>query len=297
MRKMLVVMVVLVSVSLIVLGAVYNAVERDVSFFNQGQLIRGILTLPEGQSRNVPLVLLFHGFTGQKDEMDVAGTNEAMFEMTARIFAENGIASLRIDFRGSGESEGAWEDTTFSGQISDAMAAISFVQSIPEINPNRIGVLGLSQGGLVAAATAARDPRVKAAILWNPVAIPAFTYSLILGVDTVLEALTLEGEETIDATLPWGEVTTLKKSFYQELFLVDPAAEIASYKGPLMVVVGLQDDVVFPQPHAGVIFTNYHSGLQKLVELETDHLLGIFVGPEVLKIVIDKAIDWIGMTL
>jgi len=275
----------------------FTAVESKVSFYSHGQLVRGILTEPAEMSSLRPAVLIFHGFTGQKNEMDVTGTEEAMFEMTARLFAENGIASLRIDFIGSGESEGKWEDTTFSSQIKDAMAAIDFLQSNPRIDMSRIGVLGLSQGGLVAACTAARDNRVKTAILWSPVAVPAFTYASLLGSDVVIESLELEEDEMIEATLPWGATTMLKRPFYQELFLTDPVAEIAHFNGPLMVTVGLADDVVFPQPQMGMLYMKYHDGLEKLVQLDGDHMLGIFGGSEVLTEAIDEALNWIEMTL
>lgn len=297
MRKNLSVSLVFILLLCVGFSAGFKAVESDVSFYNNGKLVRGILTEPAEMSALRPAVLIFHGFTGQKNEMDVTGTEEAMFEMTARLFAENGIASLRIDFIGSGESEGKWEDTTFSSQINDAMAAIDFLQSNPRIDNSRIGVLGLSQGGLVAACTAARDNRVKTAILWSPVAVPAFTYATLLGAETVSKALELEDGEMIEATLPWGATTSLKKPFYQELFLIDPVAEIAQYHGPLMVTVGLADDVVFPQPQMGMIYMNYHDGLEKLVQVDGDHMLGIFGGPEVLTEAVEEALNWLEMTL
>ncbi|HOO31599.1 MAG TPA: alpha/beta fold hydrolase [Thermotogota bacterium] len=278
-------------------AAGYVPKETEVSFYSNGQLVKGILTELEEMNSLSPAVVIFHGFTGQKNEMDVTGTEEAMFEMTARQFAENGIASLRIDFIGSGESEGRWEDTTFSSQIDDAMAAITYLQSLPQINPERIAVLGLSQGGLVAACTASRDSRVKTAVLWSPVAVPAYTYGNLLGADVVTQSLELEGDDMLEATLPWGSTTLLKKPFYQELFLTDPVAEIAKYNGPLMVTVGLKDTVVTPQPQAGMLFTKYHDGLEKLVQLDADHMLGIFEGPENLQIAIDEALEWFEATL
>jgi len=278
-------------------AAGFTAMETEVSFYSNGQLVKGILTEPGEMSALRPVVLIFHGFTGQKNEMDVTGTDEALFEMTARQFAENGIASLRIDFIGSGESEGKWEDTTFSSQIDDAIEAINFLQSIPRVDTNKIAVLGLSQGGLVAACTASRDSRVKSAILWSPVAVPAFTYSNLLGADVVTQSLELKDDEMIEATLPWGSTTKLKKPFYQELFLTDPVAEIAGYNGPLMVTVGLNDTTVTPQPQAGMLFIRYHDGPEKLVQLDADHMLGIFEGPENLQVAIDEALNWLKMTL
>ncbi len=287
----------LVLISTMFFCSSFEAVESPVMIAREGLVMRGILTLPEGLEGRAPAMVIFHGFTGQKNEMDIVGVDEALFERTARVFAENGIASLRIDFIGSGESEGKWEDTTFTGQINDAIAAIDYLSSLPKINPSRIGVIGLSQGGLVAACAAARDQRVKTAILWSPVAVPGFTYTVLLGKDTVLKALNSSFDEPVEATLPWGATTSLKKPFFRELFRVDPIAEIAGYHGPLMVVVGMKDDVVFPQPRTGAMFMDYHSGLEKLVVLDTDHMLGIFGGPGDLDEAISEALTWLNWTL
>jgi len=81
----------------------FIAVESPVMIAREGLVMRGILTMPEGLEGRAPAMVIFHGFTGQKNEMDTVGVDEALFERTARIFAENGIASLRIDFIGSGE--------------------------------------------------------------------------------------------------------------------------------------------------------------------------------------------------
>ncbi len=297
MKKFLLTIFVAVVLLTLVFSSFFTPIETDVSFYNNGQLIKGILTAPAEMSAACPVILIFHGFAENRNGMDVTGTDEKMYEMTARVFAENGIASLRIDFIGSGKSEGKWEDTTFSSQIDDAIEAINFIQSIPRINPDRIGVLGLSQGGLVAACTASRDSRVKTAILWSPVAVPAYTYSSILGTDVAIKSLSLEGDEMLEATLPWGPKTFLKKPFYQELFLIDPIAEIAKYNGPLMVVVGLNDATVFPQPQMGMLFTKYHDGLEKLVILDSDHMLDVIENSQDLEYAISEALDWFDLTL
>lgn len=297
MKKILITIFVSVVSLTLAFSSVFTALEKEVSFYKDGQLIKGILTEPAEMNATCPAVLILNGFAEQKNGMDVSGTEEAMYEMTARIFAENGIASLRIDFIGSGESEGKWEDTTFSSQIDDAIEAINFFQSIHRINPDRIGVLGLSQGGLVAACTASRDDRVKTAVLWSPVAVPAYTYSSILGTDVVTGSLSLEGDEMLEATLPWGPTTFLKKPFYQELFLIDPVAEIAKYNGPLMVVVGLRDTTVFPQPQMGMLFTKYHDGLEKLVILDSNHMLDVNEDSQDLEVAISEALYWFDITL
>ncbi|MBZ0277232.1 MAG: alpha/beta fold hydrolase, partial [Anaerolineae bacterium] len=151
----------------------YQLVESVIQLENEGQTIVGTLALPDGAEGPLPIVLMFHGFTGQRQELPIINTEESMYSRTARVLAEQGYASLRIDFRGSGESDGAWEDTTFSSQISDALVALDYASGLDNIDPERIALLGLSQGGLVSATIAGRDSRVKSVILWSAVATPA----------------------------------------------------------------------------------------------------------------------------
>jgi len=275
----------------------YSVVEREVSFMSEDGLIRGIIALPETESVNTPVVLLLHGFAGHMNDLIVGGTAESMYGMTARILAEYGIASLRFDFRGSGLSEGDWQDTTFSGQIRDAISALSFLEMFPEVDPSRIGVIGLSQGGLVAACVAARDQRVKSAVLWSAVAIPVHTYSALLGSDAVETSLKVDPGTAIVANLSWGGTTTLRKEFFDELFTINPVAEIAHYPGSLMVVAGLTDAIVFPQPQAGTLFIEYHRGEERIFVQDSGHIFDLFEGEENLREVIFETLEWLLETL
>jgi cephalosporin-C deacetylase-like acetyl esterase len=276
----------------------YEVTESIVEFQNEGQTIVGTLAVPDGVEDPLPIVLLFHGFSGQRQELPILNTEEAMFSRTARIFAEQGYASLRIDFRGSGESDGEWEDTTFSGQISDAIAALDYAAGLENIDPERIAVLGLSQGGLVASATASRDDRVKSVVLWSAVANPPLTFSLVVGSDTVQAGLEA-GDEAVDFTLPWGASSSLKGPFFEDLYHVDPVAEISRYEGPLMAIIGLNDTVVTPMPQAGQIYLAYHPGENEmLVELDADHVFDILTeGPDDVDDAIAWSLAWLSTTL
>lgn len=274
----------------------YTAVEKNVEFQNQGQTIKGTLTRPEAGGL-FPMVLMFHGFSGQRHEMPVAGADEALFQRTARVLAEQGYASLRIDFLGSGESDGQWADTTFSGQISDALAAVDYVCGLDGIDGTRIGVLGLSQGGLVAASTAARDRRVVSAVLWSAVANPPSTYADLLGADVVREGLSGSPDNLVTAELPWGATTALKGSFFHDVYMIDPVAEITSYGGPLLIIVGLNDVIVSPQPQSGEIYLAYHQGEEMLVALDADHMFDCLTTSEKVDEAIAATLEWLNKTL
>ena len=257
------------------------AAEEIINFEVAGQKVVGTLETPDGVEKP-PVVLMLHGFTGTRDELPVKDTDEGVFSRTARLLAEAGLASLRIDFRGSGESDGKWADTTFASQIADAEAAVDWLKANDKVDGARIAILGWSQGGLVASHTAKARPEVKAVSLWAPVANPLYTYPALLGQDVVTKAWGSAPETEITAKLPWGADTTLKAAFYQQLPIYSTPAALADYDGPLQVIVGLKDTLVTPQPASGEILLQYHDGPEELVPVETDHVFDAFVGPQVI---------------
>ena len=268
--------------------AEYEVSESDISFSNEGQNIIGTLAMPDGEGP-FPAALLLHGFTGSRHELPVIGTDDTMFSRAARWLGERGVASLRIDFRGSGESDGAWEDTTFNGQISDAIAALDYLETLDGVDSGSISIIGLSQGGLVGASAAGRDSRVSNLVLWSAVSNPVMSYGILLGYDTLLNGAAA-GDEALTITLPWGAETALKGPFFEDIFLVDPVAEIASYGEPLLAITGSRDDTVTPQPHAGQVFLDYHEGAEALVVLDGDHVFDVLVGD--VTAVIDAALAY-----
>lgn len=279
--------------ALMAVAGTAQAAEETVSIPVEGQAVIGTLETPDGVA-NPPVVLMLHGFTGSRRELGVAETEEGVFSRTARVLAEAGYASLRIDFRGSGESEGAWADTTFSGQIADAIAALDWLKASDQVDAGRMAVLGWSQGGLVASHLAEARPELDAVVLWAPVVHPIQTFTGILGAEVVQQALASPPETEIAATLPWGPETVLKAAFYHELVTTSPIAAVAGYPGPLLVVVGAQDTVVAPQPASGQVLLDYHDGVEKLAVFETDHVWGAFTGPAVLdELMLPTTLEWL----
>jgi len=274
--------------------------EEVVTFMNDGGTIYGTLVTPADVRGKAPTVLMLHGFTGNRDEGPVLQPDftftDFMYERTANVLAENGSGSLRIDFRGSGESvdQFGFEETTFSTQISDAYAAVEWLDDRRDVGD--IGILGLSQGGLVAAITAESHKRVSSLVLWSPVANPVDTYKWVLGADNVLDGLT---QPSTTAILPWGAPVTLNQAFFEELYTTDPIAAISHYTKPMQVVVGSLDTIVTPQPYYGELYMTYHEGYEEIVVLETDHVFDVFTGngAPALDEAIAESTDWFKETL
>jgi len=265
--------------------------ESDISFTVDGGTVMATLAMPEVEGA-VPVVVMFHGFGGSRDELPVAGTQEGVFSRTARILAENGLASLRIDFRGSGESDGEWAETTFTSQIADGLAAVNFVRGLERVDPNNVHILGWSQGGLVASAVSDQASDIVSTTLWAPVAAPASSYPRLMGMAGFETALAAEPDTPITVELPWME-TTLNAAFFNEVWTTDPVAFMAGYAGPLLVIVGTRDDIVWPQPQAGWVYLNHHEGEEGIVVLDTDHVFDAFTGPDTVDLMAHATASWV----
>ena len=99
--------------------------------------------VPDAQAGGYPLVVFLHGHGGERNE------NGGFTEIAKRL-ASYGIASVRFDFAGSGESEEAFTENSITTMKTDVMAAIDFVKSTYPIDRERIGVFGFDMGGRVA---------------------------------------------------------------------------------------------------------------------------------------------------
>lgn len=141
--------------------------KKHIELDYRGEILRGYLDRPHSSGMH-PLVIMYHGFTGDCTEKNFLLTR------LAKELAGQGIASLRMSFRGSGESDGDFIDTACLDQAAQAKAILRYAQAIPGIDGGRIALLGMSMGSC-AALLAARDHQadLKGLILLAP----AFRYA------------------------------------------------------------------------------------------------------------------------
>lgn len=112
---------------------------------SQGQLkLFGVLHLPERFTPPFPAVLMIHGLAGTK-----AGRHRLYVRLAEKL-SRMGIASLRLDMRGCGDSEGDFSHITVDTQVADALLGLDFLTSHPFICKEQIGILGRSMGGAIA---------------------------------------------------------------------------------------------------------------------------------------------------
>lgn len=255
------------------------AAEERITFSVEGMTVVGTLNLPDGVE-NPPAILMLHGFTGSRDELEIPAVKEGIYARAARMWADEGIASLRIDYRYNGDSDGDFADSTINAHVADGLAALDWLAKSGSVDASRLALVGWSMGGAVGAAVAARATHsLDAVALWAPGTNMASAIALMFGADKFKEGLA-SGGEPVKVTLPWGAEIALKSGFFESLYAIDPVAEITRYAGPLFVAVGTKDDVVYPQPISGQILLAYHTGTEELFVREMDHVFNAFAGVE-----------------
>lgn len=117
---------------------------EEVSFTNGDVILRGTLVLPEGSSRKTPVLLFVTG--SGKQNRDEELFEHKPFAVIADAFAREGIATLRYDDRGAGESTGDFASSTTEDFKADAISGVKYLRS----RFDKVGVIGHSEGGTIA---------------------------------------------------------------------------------------------------------------------------------------------------
>ena len=121
--------------------------EEEVTFHNADITLAGTLTLPESGAPH-PAVVMITGSGPQNRDEELFGFKP--FHMIADHLTRNGIAVLRFDDRGVGGSTGSVSEATTEDFARDVLAAVDFLKNRNDIDPERIGLIGHSEGGIVA---------------------------------------------------------------------------------------------------------------------------------------------------
>jgi fermentation-respiration switch protein FrsA (DUF1100 family) len=137
---------------------------REVSYKNKqaGITIAGTLTLPK-TGGPFPAVLLITGSGAQDRDETVFGHRP--FLVLADYLTRLGIAVLRVDDRGVGKSTGKFAQATSEDFAQDALAGVEYLKGVKEIDPKKIGLIGHSEGGIIAPMVAVQSPDVAFIVL------------------------------------------------------------------------------------------------------------------------------------
>lgn len=140
-------------------------IEKEVTIKTSASNIElaGTLSLPNSKAP-FPAILLITSAGGQNRNQVVSGV--PMFQIIAQQLVKNGFAVLRVDDRGIGGSKGSsvWDSTTAEKAL-DMEDCVKFLKTIPEIDAKRIGLVGHSEGAIVAPMVALKMAEINFVVL------------------------------------------------------------------------------------------------------------------------------------
>ncbi len=220
--------------------------EKPIVIKKNSCQIVGMFHLPsESRTGKFPCVILCHGFTGNKSE------SHFIFTRLARILTSSGMACLRFDFRGSGDSSNFFEDMSLFTEMQDVDTVYRYLIRKQFIDKEKIGVLGLSMGAVSAVYLASKYP-VKSICLWSPV---AFTSEIE---KKILTAKLKKKVEKKGKVYLAGSGFRIGKNFIDSLRMVDPQSAALNFKGHAFVIHS-RDDAVINISHAVGYYKAFHN--------------------------------------
>lgn len=233
--------------------------QKDIRITSRGFTLRGMLHMPENVTGKIPLVIILHGFGGNK-----MGPNYILVKLS-RMLEENNIASVRFDFAGSGESDGDFINMTMSGEVEDAANIFEYVRTLDFIDPDNIGVLGFSMGGAVASILAGKlENQIKALCLWAPA---GNIYDIV-----IKDFIGMGYTDFIQKGYHDFEGMLIGKDFVSGLSDINIYSEASRYNGNVLLIHGDCDDVVSIQASNDYINKSYKEKAKLTVIQGADHM-------------------------
>lgn len=187
----------------------------------------------ENSNKKFPAVILIHGLGATRHE------HNGLFMRLAVTLAMAGFVVLRLDMRGSGESCGTTRDISVFSWIEDVQSAIDYLKSTPVVDPDKIALLGLSLGGLVAAGTVGVSKDVAAIVMWEAPFNLGATMIRTFGPHT-LSHIKFRGYFQ-------AGLIQLGVPFFEQLEKFNPAKRVQKFNGPSLIVNGSTDWIVPPE--------------------------------------------------
>ncbi|MEO5589312.1 MAG: alpha/beta fold hydrolase [Gemmatimonadaceae bacterium] len=229
-------------------GAPYSA--RDVQVTTTDHVsLAGTLTVPRGGNRGFPAVLLVSGSSPQDRDMAESNSPYRPFAQIADTLGRRGIAVLRLDDRGVGESGGRGEGMSTADRADDMRQALAFLRKQSGIDASRVAILGLSEGGSIAPMLASQDSNLRGIVLINApgdsgAAVARYqTIERVAGDPRVLPA----GRDSAVKTQMSDWLSRAATDRWIAYFIRhDPLAVAGKVKTPVLILHGLMDRNVPP---------------------------------------------------
>ncbi|MDX3157106.1 alpha/beta fold hydrolase, partial [Streptomyces scabiei] len=237
------------------------ALIRHHDFRHHDLTLRSTLHIPEGPAdTRRPTVVFVHGFSSNRLELP-------NFVAMSRLLADHGIASVRFDLSGHGESDGDFFGVTITGEIAETRAILRTVRTFDFVDPERIGLVGMSMGGVVAGITAAEETGIGALCLWSPAAVAPFELAKGYLKGRALAA-EIEAKGYFDA-----DGHRMSQALVDDIVGLDVYGRSGTYTGPVRILHGDKDDIA-PLEYARRYLDHYDGNAELEVVEGADHAWG-----------------------
>ncbi|MDI2130111.1 alpha/beta hydrolase family protein [Yinghuangia seranimata] len=179
-----------------------------------------------------PAVVLLHGTASHRDEVG------GMFARLAAALAARGVASLRIDFAGCGASTLPQTDLTVTSEVADARTAYRWLADHDDVDAARIGVLGFSQGGMIATLLTRAEPGLAALAWWSSGPASPFGHPF-----AGLAPAFAGDADPVLVDVGFARFT-FSRTWWEEVQNMDLPAALAAFDRPILGLAGGADTVI-----------------------------------------------------
>jgi pimeloyl-ACP methyl ester carboxylesterase len=204
--------------------------EEDVTYENKVQnvTLAATLTIPQGKGP-FPAVVLITGSGPQDRDESLMGHKP--FLILSDYLTRHGIAVLRADDRGVGKSTGVFSNATTADFATDTEAGITYLKTRPEVDPHKIGLIGHSEGGVIAPMIAARNKDVAYIVMMAGTGVPGD--EVIVGQTEAIElASGAKPEEAAKAAAARREMNRLVETEKDEAVLKQKLRDVMAGDAP-----------------------------------------------------------------
>jgi dipeptidyl aminopeptidase/acylaminoacyl peptidase len=227
--------------------APYRAEHVRISA-REGHQLAGTLTIPNKASGKLPVVVSISGSGPQdRDEYIPLVPGFRPFRQIADTLGRRGIAVLRFDDRGTGESGGNFAAATSADFAEDVRTIVSWLRARNDIDPARVALLGHSEGGLIAPIVAASDPRLAGVVLMAGPATRGreiLDFQIRYGIDHDPAIPADKKDSAFRATRTAFDTTAGRSPWMRFFETHDPLPTIRRVKQPVLIVQGATDQQV-----------------------------------------------------
>ena len=259
------------------------ATSEAITIPGDGYDIAGVFVAPDGDGA-APAVLMLHGYASSADEVG------GMYASAPEALAAQGVGSLRIDFAGMGASEASTLDYDWDSMTADAATSLDWLLAQEGVDPERVGVLGFSNGAMIGSYLVGTDERPAAFASWSGAIYDGEANAAYL--EPSLAACEATGEGQVEQDLGWRLIDH-SCEYFSSMLGGTALTEFASFDGPLLLLAGSADEAVDPAVSEHAATASASEDVTFTVIDGADHIFNVLTDDQTMsQAVIATTADW-----